>query len=94
MKAAPGQGIVSSIVLESDDLDEIDWECKCLTSTTEMFTDSFPSHFKSSEETTLRFSRTFTAKATQLRKLAYMAEAIEQASELLATLPNPGDYAD
>lgn len=26
MKAAPGQGIVSSIVLESDDLDEIDWE--------------------------------------------------------------------
>lgn len=25
MKAAPGQGIVSSIVLESDDLDEIDW---------------------------------------------------------------------
>ena len=26
MKAAPGQGIVSSIVLESDDLDEVDWE--------------------------------------------------------------------
>ncbi|QIW98190.1 hypothetical protein AMS68_003708 [Peltaster fructicola] len=26
MKAAPGVGIVSSIVLESDDLDEIDWE--------------------------------------------------------------------
>ncbi|KAJ5746907.1 uncharacterized protein N7511_008603 [Penicillium nucicola] len=26
MKTAPGQGIVSSIVLESDDLDEIDWE--------------------------------------------------------------------
>lgn len=26
MKAASGQGIVSSIVLESDDLDEIDWE--------------------------------------------------------------------
>lgn len=26
MKAAPGQGIVSSIVLEGDDLDEIDWE--------------------------------------------------------------------
>lgn len=26
MKAAKGQGIVSSIVLESDDLDEIDWE--------------------------------------------------------------------
>ena len=26
MKAAPGTGIVSSIVLESDDLDEIDWE--------------------------------------------------------------------
>lgn len=26
MKAAPGQGIISSIVLESDDLDEIDWE--------------------------------------------------------------------
>jgi hypothetical protein len=26
MKAASGQGIISSIVLESDDLDEIDWE--------------------------------------------------------------------
>ncbi|KAF1983913.1 glycoside hydrolase family 16 protein [Aulographum hederae CBS 113979] len=26
MQAAPGQGIVSSIVLESDDLDEVDWE--------------------------------------------------------------------
>ncbi|KAI9932214.1 hypothetical protein ASPWEDRAFT_478242 [Aspergillus wentii DTO 134E9] len=26
MKAAPGTGIVSSIVLESDDLDEVDWE--------------------------------------------------------------------
>ena len=26
MKAAKGQGIVSSIVFESDDLDEIDWE--------------------------------------------------------------------
>ncbi|KAJ5676594.1 uncharacterized protein N7477_002227 [Penicillium maclennaniae] len=26
MKAAPGQGVVSSIVFESDDLDEIDWE--------------------------------------------------------------------
>lgn len=26
MKAAPGQGIVSSVVMESDDLDEIDWE--------------------------------------------------------------------
>ncbi|KAL2220625.1 concanavalin A-like lectin/glucanase domain-containing protein [Thermoascus aurantiacus ATCC 26904] len=26
MKVAPGTGIVSSIVLESDDLDEIDWE--------------------------------------------------------------------
>jgi beta-glucanase (GH16 family) len=26
MKAASGQGIVSSIVLESDDLDEVDWE--------------------------------------------------------------------
>ncbi|KAF2151876.1 glycoside hydrolase family 16 protein [Myriangium duriaei CBS 260.36] len=26
MKAAPGQGIVSSVVLESADLDEIDWE--------------------------------------------------------------------
>lgn len=25
MKTAPGQGIVSSIVLESDDLDEVDW---------------------------------------------------------------------
>jgi beta-glucanase (GH16 family) len=26
MRASPGQGIVSSIVLESDDLDEVDWE--------------------------------------------------------------------
>ncbi|KAK8256302.1 concanavalin A-like lectin/glucanase domain-containing protein [Phyllosticta capitalensis] len=26
MKSAPGQGIISSIVLESDDYDEIDWE--------------------------------------------------------------------
>ncbi|EFX06548.1 extracellular cell wall glucanase [Grosmannia clavigera kw1407] len=26
MQAAPGQGIVSSAVLESDDLDEVDWE--------------------------------------------------------------------
>jgi hypothetical protein len=26
MQAAPGQGIVSSFVMESDDLDEIDWE--------------------------------------------------------------------
>jgi hypothetical protein len=26
MKAAPGQGVISSIVLESDDLDEVDWE--------------------------------------------------------------------
>ncbi|KAK2049245.1 family 16 glycosyl hydrolase [Colletotrichum somersetense] len=26
LKAAPGQGIVTSIVLQSDDLDEIDWE--------------------------------------------------------------------
>jgi len=26
MKAAPGKGIVSSIVLQSDDLDEVDWE--------------------------------------------------------------------
>lgn len=25
MKAAPGAGIVSSLVLQSDDLDEIDW---------------------------------------------------------------------
>ena len=31
MKASKGQGIVSSIVLESDDLDEIDWyELYCL----------------------------------------------------------------
>lgn len=27
MQAAPGTGIVSSVVLESDDLDEIDWVC-------------------------------------------------------------------
>lgn len=27
MKAAPGTGVVSSIVMESDDLDEIDWVC-------------------------------------------------------------------
>jgi hypothetical protein len=30
MQAAPGTGIVSSIVLESDDLDEIDW-VRCAT---------------------------------------------------------------
>jgi hypothetical protein len=27
MKAAPGAGIVSSIVMESDALDEVDWVC-------------------------------------------------------------------
>lgn len=27
IKSAPGQGIVSSFVLESDDLDEVDWVC-------------------------------------------------------------------
>lgn len=27
LKAAPGTGIVSSIVIESDDLDEVDWVC-------------------------------------------------------------------
>lgn len=27
LQAAPGTGIVSSIVLESDDLDEVDWVC-------------------------------------------------------------------
>lgn len=27
MKTAPGTGVVSSIVMESDDLDEIDWVC-------------------------------------------------------------------
>lgn len=26
LKAAPGAGIVSSFVMQSDDLDEIDWE--------------------------------------------------------------------
>jgi len=26
MKAAPGKGVVSSAILESDDLDEVDWE--------------------------------------------------------------------
>ena len=26
MKAAPGVGIISSIVLQSDNLDEVDWE--------------------------------------------------------------------
>lgn len=34
MQAAPGTGIVSSIVLESDDLDEIDWVRSHLTSLT------------------------------------------------------------
>ncbi|KAJ5673578.1 hypothetical protein N7507_002705 [Penicillium longicatenatum] len=34
MKAAPGQGVVSSIVFESDDLDEIDWEALGGDSTT------------------------------------------------------------
>lgn len=29
MKAAPGTGIVSSLVFESDDLDEIDWVSAC-----------------------------------------------------------------
>lgn len=28
MQAAPGTGIVSSLVFESDDLDEIDWVCE------------------------------------------------------------------
>ena len=27
MKAAPGDGIISSIVMESDALDEVDWVC-------------------------------------------------------------------
>lgn len=27
MRIAPGTGIVSSIVMESDDLDEVDWVC-------------------------------------------------------------------
>jgi Glycosyl hydrolases family 16 len=27
MQAAPGTGIVSTIVMESDDLDEVDWVC-------------------------------------------------------------------
>lgn len=27
MKIAPGTGVVSSVVLQSDDLDEIDWVC-------------------------------------------------------------------
>jgi hypothetical protein len=27
LRAAPGVGIVSSFVMESDDLDEIDWVC-------------------------------------------------------------------
>lgn len=31
MKSAPGTGIVSSIVLESNDLDEIDWVSKLLS---------------------------------------------------------------
>lgn len=30
MKAAPGQGIISSIVMESDDLDEVDWVRKSI----------------------------------------------------------------
>lgn len=29
MKAAPGAGIVSSIVMESDALDEVDWVSYC-----------------------------------------------------------------
>ena len=33
MKAASGQGIVSSVVLESDDLDEVDWEFLGTTTT-------------------------------------------------------------
>ncbi len=31
MKAANGTGVVSSFVMESDDLDEIDWVCYILT---------------------------------------------------------------
>lgn len=30
MQAAPGAGIVSSFVMESDDLDEVDWVCNLL----------------------------------------------------------------
>ncbi|GFF54919.1 probable glycosidase crf1 [Aspergillus lentulus] len=40
MKAANGTGIVSSIVMESDDLDEIDWECTG-TDTTQIETNYF-----------------------------------------------------
>ena len=43
MKAAPGVGIVSSFVMESDDLDEIDlvcfhWKCKFKQSLTTLVT--------------------------------------------------------
>ncbi|GFG20251.1 probable glycosidase crf1 [Aspergillus udagawae] len=40
MRAANGTGIVSSIVMESDDLDEIDWECTG-TDTTQIETNYF-----------------------------------------------------
>ncbi|KAL5695132.1 hypothetical protein EMGR_001309 [Emarellia grisea] len=40
MRAANGTGIVSSIVMESDDLDEIDWECTG-TDTTQIQTNYF-----------------------------------------------------
>jgi hypothetical protein len=33
MKTSPGQGIVSSAFLQSDDLDEIDWVCDITNST-------------------------------------------------------------
>ncbi|KAL2830155.1 hypothetical protein BJY01DRAFT_254742 [Aspergillus pseudoustus] len=40
MKASPGTGIISSIVLQSDDLDEVDWE-DLGSYTTQLQTDSF-----------------------------------------------------
>jgi len=40
MKAAPGQGIISSAILQSEDLDEIDWEFKG-GDTTNVFTNYY-----------------------------------------------------
>jgi hypothetical protein len=42
MKAAPGAGIVSSFVMQSDDLDEIDWEW--IGSDTAQVQSKFPFH--------------------------------------------------
>ena len=69
MKAAPGQGIVSSIVLESSALDEIDW-VSCFPSKTwrkkkkKISTDLDALNRKPSVVTPLRFRPITSARAT------------------------------